>query len=169
MEPPRVSATQQTKPSRSWLNSKLRQTGSNGTSPHLQNESRGPGYGAGRLEPHTSGESTAPGDSCLNATVSPDTPSAPHIPVNQPRPADSSDSNDEWPSDGRLTRETQFERSRREAVPSSQQKRSCMSTLGDRSIRRRLYTLIPATIFLLAIIALCKFVARSLALSAHGC
>ncbi|KAF7122794.1 hypothetical protein CNMCM5793_000904 [Aspergillus hiratsukae] len=153
MEPPRASATQQTKPSHSWLNSKLRQNGSNGTSSHLQNESRGPGYGAGRLEPHTSGESTAPSGSGLNATVSPDTPPAPHIPVNQPRPADSSNANDEWPSDARLTRETQFERSRGEAARSSQQKRSCMSTLRDRSIRRRLYTLIPATVFLLAIIA----------------
>jgi hypothetical protein len=88
----------------------------------------------------------------------------PHIPVNLPRPADSSDSNGDWPSDARSTREPQFEGSRREAARSSRQKRSCMPTLRDRSIRRRLYTLIPATVFLLAIIAFCKIVPGSLLL-----
>jgi hypothetical protein len=164
MEPPRVSTTQQTKPSHSSLNSTSRQNGSNRTTSHLQNESQGPEYGAGRQEPHTPGESTAPGDSSLNATVSPDTPPMPHILVNLPRPADSSDSNGDWPSDARSTREPQFEGSRREAARSSQQKRSCMPTLRDRSIRRRLYTLIPATVFLLAIIAFCKIVPGSLLL-----
>ncbi|GAQ05595.1 ER degradation-enhancing alpha-mannosidase-like protein 1 [Aspergillus lentulus] len=153
MEPPRVSTTQQTKSSHSSLNSTFGQNGSNPTVSHLQNEIQGLEYGAGRHEPHAPGESTAAGDSGLNATVSPDTPPVPHIPVNLPRPADSSDSNGEWPSDARSTRETQFEGSRREADRSSQQKRSCMPTLRDRSIRRRLYTLIPATVFLLAIIA----------------
>ncbi|GFF28100.1 ER degradation-enhancing alpha-mannosidase-like protein 1 [Aspergillus udagawae] len=153
MDPPRVSTTQQTKPSQSSLNSTFHQNGSNRTISYLQNESQGPEYGAGRLDPHTPGESAAPGDSGLNATVSPDTPPVPHIQVNLPRPADNSDSNGEWPSDARLTRETQTERSRREAARSGQQRRSCMPALRDRSIRRRLYTLIPATIFLLAIIA----------------
>jgi hypothetical protein len=167
MDPPRVSTTQQTKPSQSSLNSALHQNGSNRTISYLQNESQGPEYGAGRLDPHTPDESAAPGDSGLNATVSPDTPPVPHIPVNLPRPADSSDSNGEWPSDARLTREAQTERSRREAARSGQQRRSCMPALRDRSIRRRLYTLIPATIFLLAIIAFCKLVPVLPALSAQ--
>lgn len=153
MELPRVSTTQQTKTSHPSLNSTSRYNGSNRTISHLQNEGQGPDYGAGRQEPHAPGQSTAPGDSGLNATVSPDTPHMPHSPVNLLRPADSSDSNGEWPSEARSTRQTQFEGSRREAAPYSQQKRSCMPALKDRVIRRRLYTLIPTTVFLLAIIA----------------
>ncbi|EAW10890.1 uncharacterized protein ACLA_065240 [Aspergillus clavatus NRRL 1] len=146
MEPPRAALSQPTELAPCSEFDSILHPGDNGAITQSCTDGRGSNDGAGRRESLPFSETSPSQNSGSTAAVSLNTLPALYIPVDSQVPTGSDNPSGQRSLESPSTAAVQ-------AVRAPNKQRSCMSTLKERSIRRRLYTLIPSTIFLIAAIA----------------